>query len=245
MKALILAGGQGSRLRPWTFSVPKPLIPVGEKPIMEIIINRLKKFGFLDFIVSIGYRGELIKAYFQDGKKLGVKISYVRESASLGTAGPLSLITDKTGINPGDSILLMNGDILTRINFTEFMRYHKRNNFDLTVAVKKFHMKFPYGILKIKDKTIHAVTEKPVYHYDISAGIYMLKAEILKFIPKEKFFTMPQLIELLIRKRKKVGAYFSQKQWLAVEEPGDLERINNDLKSWLDRNEIKSAKLYR
>lgn len=244
MKALILAGGHGSRLRPWTFSVPKPLLPIGEKPIMEIIINRLKSFGFLDFIVSIGYRGELIKAYFQHGEKLGVKINYLSESAPLGTAGPLSLITDEFEIKPRESVLLMNGDILTRINFKEFIRFHKRNNFDLTVVVKNFHLKFPYGILRIKNKTIKAVTEKPVYNYDISTGIYMFKADIIKLIPKQKFFTIPQLIELLIRKKKSVGAFLSRKQWLAVEELSDLERINNNLESWLDKNEIKSLRLY-
>ena len=210
---------------------------------MEIIIKRLKKFGFHNFVVSVGYRGELIEAFFQNGEKLGVKIDYVRELSPLGTAGPLSLLSDRFNIDLDSSILLMNGDILTRINFTELMRYHKKNNFDVTVVVKKFNMKFPYGILKIKNAAIKSVMEKPVYHYDISTGIYMIKAEVLKFIPKGKFFTMPQLIELLIRRKKKVGAYFSKKQWLAVEEQADLERIYADLDSWLDKSEIKSSRL--
>jgi len=238
MKALILAGGEGSRLRPWTFSVPKPLLPIGEKPILEIIINRLKKFGFKEFILSVGYRGELIVSYFQDGKKLGIKIDYIRETASLGTAGPLSLLADKVELNPRDPILLMNGDILTRINFLEFIKYHKRHRFDLTVIVKKFEMKFPYGMLSIKNKIIHKVTEKPIYHYDISAGIYLVNCNIIDFIPKGSFFTMPQLINLLIKRKKKVGAYFSEKQWMAVEEPADIEKVNNDLRAWLDDHEL-------
>jgi NDP-sugar pyrophosphorylase family protein len=238
IKALILAGGEGSRLRPWTFSVPKPLLPIGEKPILEIIINRLKKFGFKEFIISLGYRGELIVSYFQYGEKLGIKIDYIRETVPLGTAGPLSLLAGKVKLNPREPILLMNGDILTRINFLEFIKYHKRHNFDLTVMVKKFEMQFPYGILSINNKTIHKVTEKPIYYYDISAGIYLLNCNIIDFIPKGKFFTMPQLIDLLIKKKKKVGAYFSKKQWMAVEEPADIERVNNDLNAWLDEHEL-------
>lgn len=243
MKALILAGGHGSRLRPWTFSVPKPLIPIGERPIMEIIMKRLKKFGFHNFFVSVGYRGELIEAFFQNGEKLGVRIDYLKELSPLGTAGPLSLMLDRFDIDLDSSVLLMNGDILTRINFAELIRYHKKNNFDITVAVKKFNMKFPYGILKIKNSLVKTVTEKPVYHYDISTGIYLIKAEVLRFIPKDKFFTMPQLIELLIRRKKKVGAYFSKRQWLAVEEQADLERIHADLDLWLDKSEIRSSRI--
>lgn len=243
MKALILAGGHGSRLRPWTFSVPKPLIPIGERPIMEIIIKRLKKFGFHDFVVSVGYRGELIEAFFQNGEKLGVRIDYIRELNPLGTAGPLSLISDSMNIDTDSSILLMNGDILTRIDFAQLIKFHKKNNFDITVVVKKFSMKFPYGILKIKNNTVRSVTEKPVYDYDISTGIYMIQANVLEFIPRGEFFTMPQLMELLIRKKMKVGAYLSEKQWLAVEEQADLERINADLDSWLDKGEIKSSRL--
>jgi len=238
MKALILAGGEGSRLRPWTFSVPKPLLPIGEKPILEIIINRLKKFAFKEFILSIGYRGELIVSYFQDGRKLGVKIDYIRETVPLGTAGPLSLLADKVELNPRDPILLMNGDILTRINFLEFIKYHKRHNFDLTVMVKKFEMKFPYGILNVSNKIIRKVTEKPIYYYDISTGIYLLNPNIIDFIPTGNFFSMPQLINLLIKRKKKVGAYFSKKQWMAVEEPADIEKINNDLSAWLDNHEL-------
>ena len=238
IKALILAGGEGSRLRPWTFSVPKPLLPIGEKPILEIIINRLKEFGFKEFILSVGYRGELIVSYFQDGQKLGVKIDYIKETKSLGTAVPLSLLADNVKFNPREPILLMNGDILTQINFLEFIKYHKRDNFDLTVMVKKFEMKFPYGILNINNKIIQKVTEKPIYYYDISTGIYLLNAGIIDFIPKGKFFTMPQLINLLIKIKKKVGAYFSRKQWMAVEEPADIEKVNNNLSAWLDKHEL-------
>lgn len=243
MRALILAGGKGSRLRPWTISVPKPLIPIGERPIMEIIIKRLKKFGFRNFVVSVGYMGELVEAFFQNGEKLGVKIDYIRESAPLGTAGPLSLIINRYNFKPDESILLMNGDILTRINFKELISYHERNNYDLTVAVKKFDFQFPYGILKIKNKIINSVAEKPLYHYDVSAGIYILKVGILKLIHKEKYFNMPQFIELLIKKRRKVGAYVFKKQWLAVEEQADLERININLESWLSRDELKPSNL--
>ncbi len=243
MKALILAGGEGSRLRPWTFSVPKPLLPIGEKPILEIIICRLKKFGFKEFIFSIGYRGEFIESYFQDGRKFGIKIDYIKEAVPLGTAGPLSLLTDRIKFGSVKPILLMNGDILTRLNFLDFIKYHKSHNFDLTVMVKTFEMKFPYGILGINNKAIIKVTEKPIYYYDISTGIYLLNRDIIDFIPKKEFFTMPQLISLLIKKNKKVGAYFSKEQWMAVEEPGDIEKINNDLSSWLDKDELNRKEL--
>ena len=238
MKAIILAGGEGSRLRPWTFFVPKPLLPVGEKPILEIIINRLKNFGFKEFILSIGYRGEIVESYFQNGSKLGVNISYFKEVKPLGTAGPLSLIADKVKFDSDKPILLMNGDILTRINFLDFIKYHKENEFDLSVVVKKYEMKFPYGILSIRNKLITKVTEKPTYYYDISAGIYLLRKTALKFIPKNNFFTIPQLMDVLISKKMRVGAYFAKEQWLAIENPVDVERVNSDLKSWLDAVEF-------
>jgi NDP-sugar pyrophosphorylase family protein len=132
----------------------------------------------------------------------------------------------------------MNGDILTKLDFADFIRYHVKHNFDLTVMVKKFKMKFPYGILSIKNRRINKVTEKPIYQYDISTGIYLLNCKIIDFVPKNRFFTMPQLISFLIKRKRKIGGYFSEKQWTAVEEQRNIEEIYNSLDTWLHKDEL-------
>ncbi|HQJ15541.1 MAG TPA: sugar phosphate nucleotidyltransferase, partial [Candidatus Omnitrophota bacterium] len=146
MRAIILAGGEGTRLRPLTFAIPKPLIPIGEKPILEIIIKRLKKFGFKKYIFSVGYKAELIRTYFRHGEKFGIQIDYIHEEEPLGTAGSLRLIADKFHFGSDESFVLMNGDILTRLDFKKMAEFHQKNRSWLTVGVKEYSHRLPFGV---------------------------------------------------------------------------------------------------
>ncbi|RKY32707.1 MAG: hypothetical protein DRP74_01845 [Candidatus Omnitrophota bacterium] len=233
MKVIILAGGEGTRLRPLTFAIPKPLIPIGEKPILEIIITRLKRFGFKEFVLSVGYKAELIKTYFQQGERFGVNINYVHEDRPLGTAGSLKMISRQFRFKKEESFLLMNGDILTRLDFRRMWSTHQRNNSDLTVGIKKFIQKIPFGVMDIKEGLIQGITEKPVESYCVSAGIYMVKVSSLKYIPENKAFTMPMLINAALKKKKKVFAYPIREDWIAVEHIDHIEEINDNLERWI------------
>ncbi|MFH1508118.1 MAG: sugar phosphate nucleotidyltransferase [Candidatus Omnitrophota bacterium] len=233
MKAVILAGGEGTRLRPLTFAIPKPLIPVGERPILEVIVKRLKKFGFRNFIFSVGYKAELIRTYFQHGRNFGVKIDYIHEDKPLGTAGSLKLAVEKFHFKKDEPFLLMNGDILTRLDFKKMARSHLKSKAVLTVGVKEYSQRLPFGSLEIKGDTIKGIIEKPVISRHISTGIYMIDPSCLKNIPRNKFFTMPMLITAVLKENMKVKPYFIKEDWLAVEHLQHLEEVNCDLERWV------------
>ncbi|OGS34518.1 MAG: hypothetical protein A2474_03935 [Elusimicrobia bacterium RIFOXYC2_FULL_34_12] len=229
MKAVIMAGGQGTRLRPFTFSIPKPLLPITEKPILELIIRKLHSMKINEIILAIGYGAELIKAYFGNGNKFNVKIRYIQETKILGTAGPLKLIK---GLN--DPFLVMNGDIITKLNFLDMFEYHKKNNADMTIAAKKYINQLPFGTLTTNGNFIHDIKEKPTSKHLISTGIYILSPKVLNLIPNDTFFTMPDLIKSLIKIKKKVIKYEFEEYWLAIEQIEQLEEATTNVKDWID-----------
>jgi len=231
MRAVILAGGLGTRLRPLTFSIPKPLLPVGEKPILEIILNRLKKFGFREFILSVGYRAELIETYFGDGARFDAEIHYLREEKPTGTAGSLHLLRQSFDILDDETLLLMNGDVLTELDFSRFIDYHKSGAFDLTVGVKEIERQLPYGILEMEGHLVRRIVEKPVTRYPISAGIYLLQGSVLPLVPADTYFTLPNLVERLVAENRRVGSHLIQEFWLAVEHPDDMEEARSRLEA--------------
>lgn len=235
MKAVILAGGLGTRLRPLTFSIPKPLLPVGEKPILEIIISKLKKFGFKEFIFAVGYKAELIETYFKDGSKFNVKISYIREKKPSGTAGPLALLKKHSCFSPRESFLLMNGDILTNLKFSKFIKYHKDGDFDITIGTKRIKEMLNYGVMRVKNKCINSIEEKPTVSYDVSAGIYLMKSSVLGELSKRGFYTIPQLVKKLISKGAKIGAYYIREYWLALEQFHHVEKAKLDSIKWIEK----------
>lgn len=232
MKAVILAGGRGTRLQPLTFAIPKPLIPVGEKPILEIIVSHLKSYGFKEFIFSVGYRAELIETYFKDGSNFGVKIDYFKEDKPLGTAGSLPCIHEVFPFKKGESFLLMNGDILTKLDIVKFIEYHQKGNFMMTVGIKKYEQQLPFGTLKTSKGRILGIQEKPVKKYDINAGIYVINQPALKEIPYKEFFTIPELIKRLLSQNKTVGGYFIEKYWFVVENLKQLEKAHSEMEEW-------------
>lgn len=235
MKAIILAGGLGVRLRPLTYSIPKPLLPVGEKPILEIIVEKLKSFGFSDFIFAVGYRAELIETYFQDGSKFGVTIHYVREDERSGTAGPLAQVRERFEFGEDGSFLVMNGDILTKLDFARFIDYHERSGCEITVATRKHEARVPFGVLVISEGKVTEIVEKPVTVHDISTGIYLMKSSVLRDVPPVgTFFDIPDLIRKLLSEGRQVGAYAFDEYWLAVDQLHDIEEAFSNIEEWLE-----------
>jgi NDP-sugar pyrophosphorylase family protein len=224
MKAMILAGGMGTRLRPLTFSIPKPLLPVGEKPILQKLIEQLSDAGITDLVLATGYQAELVRAFCGDGSKFGVSINYMQEHHPLGTAGPASAL--KGQIPPGELLLLMNGDLITDLDFREFIESSRASACDLTVAYAKYTYRSPYGVLSIADGTVQGVTEKPETEYAISAGIYCLSSAALDLIPNDTFFTIPDVMLRMLADGKRIHAYPIIGTWMGLE---SIEHFNEAL----------------
>jgi NDP-sugar pyrophosphorylase family protein len=221
MKALILAGGMGTRLRPLTFSIPKPLLPVGEKPILQRIIEQLRDSGITDLVLATGYHSELVRAFCGDGSKFRVSVTYVHEEQPLGTAGPASALRGL--IPPGEFLLLMNGDLITDLDFSAFIESARASGCQLTVAYAKHTYRSPYGVLHISGGAVQGVTEKPETDYAISAGIYCLSGAALDLIPPGVFFTMPELMTKLLAEGKRIHAYPITGTWMGLE---NIEHFN-------------------
>jgi len=221
MKAIILAGGLGTRLRPLTFAIPKPLIPVGERPILEILIQNLKAHGVTDIYLAVGYRAELIQVYFQDGRQFGVNIEYSQEDKRLGTAGPLRLIRDRFGIS--EPTLVMNSDIITKVNFEDFYQSHLKKGAALTVGAREHDYVVPYGVMDVLNGEIQSIEERPSIFFHINCGMYVVSPEVLDLVPEDQFFDMPDLIRVAISSGYKTFAYQIREEWVAIETLADLE----------------------
>ncbi|MBL7129823.1 MAG: NTP transferase domain-containing protein [Candidatus Omnitrophica bacterium] len=219
MKVVILAGGKGTRLKPYTITIPKPLVPIGKFSILEIVIRQLKKYGFEDIILTVNHMSELIKAYFKDGKKFGVKIEYSIEKKLLGTAGPLSLIGDIS-----EEFLVINGDILTNLDFSKLVDYHKRGTQIATLVTFKKKVPINLGVLEIgRDRTVRKYIEKPSLSYNASTGIYVFNKRVLSYIKKNRHFDLPELVKLLIKKGIDVKVYEFGGLWFDIGTPSDYE----------------------
>lgn len=216
----ILAGGQGKRLRPLTFAIPKPLLPIKEKPIVEVMLQKLKNYNLTDIIFSLGYKGFLIENYFQEGKSLGLNIKYSYEKETLGTCGPLTLI--KHLVNGEDIILVINGDIVTNLNFTKFIDTFISQKHDLMIGVKSYKHKLPFGVIDLKNNQFNGIIEKPENKYLISTGIYLLKAELIPRIPLGRKYDMTDLISDLHAKGMSIGVYKIKEMWKGIENLDDL-----------------------
>ena len=219
-KVIILAGGEGRRLNPYTIVLPKPLMPVGNFPILEIIIKQLKKCQLKDITLAVGYLGNLIQSFFGDGRKFGVKITYSREEKPLGTMGPLTLI-------PGlkRTFMVMNGDLLTTINYKKLITYHLSRKPIATIAVQKREIETDYGVLEYNKRLeLTRYDEKPKLPYQVSMGIYIFEPEIMDFIPHNRRFDFPELMNFLLKKGEKVLVYPSSDFWLDIGRHEDYRR---------------------
>jgi len=217
-QAVLLAGGKGTRLRPYTTVLPKPLMPVGDYPILEILVRKLKKAGIERIKIATGYLSHLLESYFGDGSQWGVDITYSHETEPLGTAGPLKLIDDLE-----DKFLLMNGDLLTDLSFADLIKFHESENGLMSIAVYKKEVKIDLGVLTIEDKNVIDYLEKPKYNFHVSMGIYALNREIIEHIPNG-YFDLPDLVKKMITEKQKISSYFFDGMWLDIGRPDDYSK---------------------
>lgn len=219
IQTVILAGGQGSRLRPYTTILPKPLMPVGDLPIAEIIIRQLKHYGLTSIAIATGHLSGLIQSFFGDGRRWGVNIQYIFEDRPLGTAGALKLVE-----NLDDDFLVMNGDILTDVNLKDLFAYHRRKKAQATIVCKERVVKADFGVLEIdRHEQLIDYIEKPEHRSYVSTGINILSRECQKYIKSKEFLGMPDLMIRLKKSRKKVSCFKMSGVWLDLGRLDDLE----------------------
>jgi dTDP-glucose pyrophosphorylase len=223
-KIVLMVGGLGTRLRPLTDNIPKPMLKVGDKPILETIILNFKKYGFINIVLCVSYKAEMIENYFSDGSKLGVNIEYIHEDKRMGTAGALSLIRDKLN----EPFFVMNGDLLTNINFEHMMNYHLQNNAISTMGVREYDFQVPYGVVNIQGKNIISIEEKPIHNFFVSGGVYILDKFVLEYIPDDVFYDMPTLFEKLIENKKKSISFPIREYWIDIGRIEEFEKANNE-----------------
>lgn len=225
--ALIMAGGRGERLKPLTDTTPKPLLKVGEKPIIEHNIDRLNTYGIDDVWISVGYLGQQLVDYFRDGSDKALRINYVWEESALGTAGALALVDGFIH----DHILMMNSDLLTNIDFEDLYLFFEEQKADFAVACIPYLVNVPYAVMETQDKFVTGFKEKPTYTHYSNAGIYLMKKEVIDFIPKNQVFNATDLMEKLIQEGKRVVAYPLVGYWLDIGKHEDFQKAQNDIKS--------------
>jgi NDP-sugar pyrophosphorylase family protein len=212
IRAVILAGGKGTRLRPLTAVFPKPLVPLGNRAIIEILLQRLAQSGIVDVTISTGYLAELIKAVCSDGSRFGLKIAYVGEDEPLGTAGPLSLIKNLT-----DPVIVMNGDLLTTLNFVDMIRYHREQQADLTVGVFPREVKIDFGVVDSGPLgEFQGFREKPTFHFDVSMGVNVIGAGAMKHVIVGQRLDMPDLVLKVHNSGGKVACFRQECRWLDI-----------------------------
>jgi NDP-sugar pyrophosphorylase family protein len=220
---VIMAGGRGTRLGTQTENCPKPLLLVAGRPILEHIINRAQAEGFTNFVIAINYLGYMIEEYFGDGRKMGVKIDYLREEKPLGTAGALTLFEEL----PNLPIVVTNGDVITEIRYAAILDFHEKQGAAATMAVRSHEWQNPFGVVQIQGVEIISYDEKPIYRSNVNAGVYVLDPAVLKFIPKSEAFDMPSLLEIAGKNSERIVAYPVHEQWLDVGRPKDLQQAEN------------------
>src|SRR2546425_6672063 len=211
MKAVILAGGKGSRLAPYTAVLPKPLMPIVDMPILEIVLKQLKSHGFDQIVIAVGHLASLIKAYFGDGSDLGMSIEYVIEASPLGTAGPLGNID---GLD--ETFIVMNGDILTDMDYGELVQHHRAGGSIMTIATFKRTVKIDFGVLETDGGYISRYIEKPTLDYLVSMGIYVMEPSVSMHIKRGQYLDLPDLVKLLLTSGERVRAYPFDGRWLDI-----------------------------
>jgi dTDP-glucose pyrophosphorylase len=224
---VLMVGGLGTRLMPLTENIPKPMLKVGENPILQTIIEGFSKYGFTNFIMCLGYKSNLIQDYFQDGKAFGVNIEYVVEDKRMGTAGALTLL-QQTIDKP---FFVMNGDILTSVNYEQLLDFHESNKSRATMCVREYDIEVPYGVVELNDENIISIKEKPIHSFFVNAGIYLLEPECIDLIPNNEFYDMPVLFEKLLDLEEKIISYPLKEYWLDIGHINEYKKANKEYKS--------------
>lgn len=224
MKAVILAGGKGTRLAPYTKVLPKPLMPVGDMPILEILMRQLKHEGVDEVILTVGHMSGLLRAFFNDGEELGLRIRYSYEEEPLGTAGPLALVE---GLD--DTFVVTNGDVLTTLRIGDMVKFHKEQGAAATIAMHRRKVKIDLGVILCNGgPEVVGYIEKPTYDYSVSMGVYVFEPRVLNYIPKGEYLDFPNLVHLLLGAREKVVGYTFDGYWQDLGRPDDYEQASQD-----------------
>lgn len=223
-KVVLMVGGLGSRLKPLTDTTPKPMLKVGNKPILQTIVEKFAEYGFVNIVMCVNYKSHIIQDYFGDGSQYGVNIEYVLEEQRMGTAGALSLLKSA----PDEPFFVMNGDLLTNVNFENLLDYHRGQNAIATMAVREYDFQVPYGVVNIEEGRILSIEEKPVHKFFVSAGIYMLSPKVISMIPENQFYDMPTLFEQIIAAEGKASSFPIHEYWLDIGRMDDYERANSE-----------------
>lgn len=221
---ILMAGGLGARLMPLTDEIPKPMLEVGGKPILQTIVEGFEKQGFHNITMCLGYRSNVIQDFFKDGKEFKVNIDYIVEEKKMGTAGALTLLNKEFK----EPFFVMNGDLLTNINYEKMLNFHQENNSKATMGVREYEIEVPYGVVNSNQENIINIVEKPVHNFFVNAGVYLLEPDSIDLIPRDRFFDMPSIFEKLIEAKEKVVSFPLKNYWLDVGRLEDLKKANND-----------------
>jgi dTDP-glucose pyrophosphorylase/CBS domain-containing protein len=223
LQAVVMAGGLGTRLRPLTDNVPKPMLPVGGRPLMELTIEQLHRAGIRQVSISTNYRPEQIVDHFGDGSAFGIKLNYINEDRPLGTAGALGLMAP-----PTEPLLVINGDILTKVDFRAMLAFHQEQHSDLTVAVRQYGLQVPYGVIECEGAFVRGLREKPEMTFLVNAGIYLLEPTVFQHIPNGQRLDMTDLIQRLLDAGRPVVSFPITEYWLDIGQHADYEQAQLD-----------------
>ena len=222
----LMAGGFGTRLYPLTKDTPKPLLKVGEKPILEIILEQFIKHGFHRFFISVHYKGEMIKDHFGDGSKWNVSIEYIDESSPLGTAGALGLLPNNDEELP---FIVMNGDVLTNLDFRRLIEFHSSNNALATLCVREYDIQVPYGVTEIHNEKVQSIIEKPIHKFFVNAGVYVLNSKLVYSVRRNKHLDMTTLLEMQLNNGEVISSFPIHEYWIDIGQVDQYEKANLDI----------------
>jgi dTDP-glucose pyrophosphorylase/CBS domain-containing protein len=225
--AVIMAGGFGTRLRPLTEDAPKPMLPIANRPILDWIVQGLRQAGIRKVIVTTYYKAEIIQNHLEDGRRFDVEIEYIHEHKLSGTAGALGLVQDWS-----QCLLVINGDILTRVDFRSMFDYHQEHQADLSMALRQYHFQIPYGVVEMDEHRVAAIKEKPTHTFFVNAGIYILSPSVQSYITKGEFLDMPELIKRLMADHRSVIGFPMHEYWLDIGQLEQYEQAQSDAQSW-------------
>jgi len=223
-KVILMVGGLGTRLRPLTENTPKPMLHVSGKPILQTIVEKFAFYGFVHIVMCVNYKSHVIQDYFGDGSKFGVNIEYILEEQRMGTAGALTLLSEQ----PNEAFFVMNGDLLTNVNFEHLLDYHMDNDAMATMCVREYDFQVPYGVVNIDDGQITSIEEKPIHNFFVSAGIYMLDPKCIDFMPQDEFYDMPTLFEKLIDAKERTISFPLREYWLDIGRLEEYQKANDE-----------------
>lgn len=215
---VLMAGGMGTRLGKITEHIPKPMVEVAGKPMLERIMKKIIDQGFSNFFISLNYKAEIIENHFGDGSKFNCKVSYLKENVRLGTAGPLSLLPK----NISSPIIVMNGDLLTQVDLGQLLKFHYEHKSKITMGIRGHEIQVPFGVVDIKDGMVNSFIEKPVYNFNVNAGIYVIEPEIILNIPQGSYYDMSTLLNCMLEKKMSIACFPIIENWIDVGRESDL-----------------------